>query len=340
MSVLYPKDCLAYHLARPLFRKLDCSSVPSAVYAAQMVKFEADGLNTEPYPETDAIEFYQLNHALALIQQKFHPLEPLPAEYLELVERFFTMTSVAARRALFYLIVICTRETRHLQNKDSWKEKLKNSYNADVAGYVCSLPDNAQVAMAKFKSAPPKADIGPYVQAIYEVFYHGTWGGGYGGKAWATVTDCLGSFITGQYSLVMLLDTVWTLCHNNGPIFNKGDLYKHYMGKYLTKILDVQRAGMIPIFIDTCKDEEFTKSCTPAIRQTNAKIMELFDLPRVMDWDKVNELGAVGHYNSDGSVGYKPAKPKTPPKPPVPPADLLEVYPGFHLAKIKVLRAA
>jgi hypothetical protein len=320
---------------------MDVSSVACSVYAQQMKQFDVQGLNTEPLPEIDALRFYQLNHALALIQQKFHPLEPLPKEYQDLVTEFFEQTSIAVRRAIFYLIIICTRETRHLHAKSAWTPKLSKKYGAKVAEYVCSLPDDPKTAMGMFKKNPPDAAIGPYVEAIYEVFNSGSWSTNYGGKKWAAVTDCLRSFVTGNYSMVMLLDTMWTLSHNTGPIFNKGDLYSHHLGgNYLVKILDVQRAGMIPTFIAD-KGEDHTLNTllakTPDLLDTNKRIHELFDLPRIMDWAKVNELGSVQQYDAEGYAnGHKPYKP-IPPKPKVP---MFTVYNGFDLPYAKLQRAA
>src|SRR5208283_4005185 len=88
-------------------------------------------------------------------------------------------------------------------------------------------------------------DIGTFCKGLAWQFYKCKWAGGYGGKKWGVVTDCLARFVTGEFSAEMMLDTVWTLAHNGGPIFNKGQFYACY-GHTLYRILDVQRSGQIP----------------------------------------------------------------------------------------------
>jgi hypothetical protein len=342
MSIMYPKDCLAHHLARPLFRQIDVSSVSCSVVSEQIKAFTKAPDFQLVSPETEALEFYLGNHALALVQQKFHPLEPLPPEYLALVEGFFAVANKAARRAMFYLILICTRETRHLHGKDGWMPKLTAMYGKEVADYVSSLPDSATTAMNAFVSGPPKANIGPYIEALYHVFYYGSWGHGYGGTAWAEVTDCLRSFISGKFSLLMMLDTVWTLCHNNGPIFNKQMLYRNYSlgGKDLLRILDVQRAGMIPTYLATC-NQTSSNGVTMTLVGQSKILCKLFDLPTEMDWIKVNSLGSVMSYTTDGDVysaGHKPKPIKL--SKPAASVNIFNVCSGFELVKIKMERAA
>ena len=58
------------------------------------------------------------------------------------------------------------------------------------------------------------------------------------------MTDCLVRFVSGEFSAEMMLDTVWTLAHNGGPIFNKGQFYACTANAL--RILDVQRSGQIP----------------------------------------------------------------------------------------------
>ena len=87
--------------------------------------------------------------------------------------------------------------------------------------------------------------IGKFCEALAWQFYHCKWAGGYGGKKWGVVTDCLVRFVKGEFSAEMMMDTVWTLSHNSGPIFNKGQFYGMY-GHNLYRILDVQRSGQVP----------------------------------------------------------------------------------------------
>lgn len=328
MSLVYPKDCMAHHLARPVFRQVSVAAVPCSVYAEGMQVFETDD---RPTPEGEALDFYLAAHAFAEVQQRVHPLEPLSAEYAVIVDDFFRIVNKLSRRALYYLLIICTRETRHLHSKSEWADKLVTTQGPAVAAYVSSLPDTPQKAMQIFKTNPPDAPIGAYVEALYTVFAKGSWSKGYGGKAWANVTDCLRSFINGKFSLLMMLDTVWTLAHNNGPIFNKGDLFSNYHSGYsLTQILDVQRAGMIPnLLLSGGAGSEYARKETKTRAQELQKVLGFSD---VMDWQKVNDLGSVLDYDSTGNIlgttKHKQATAKNT-------QSLFTVYPGFYLPKLK-----
>jgi hypothetical protein len=102
------------------------------------------------------------------------------------------------------------------------------------------------VPLKVYNSLPASLPIGTYVDAISYTFHNGSFSGGYGGKKWGIVTDCLANFVHGIYSAEMMLDVGFTLAHNGGPIFNKGMCYTMYDGSQLIKILDVQNVGMTP----------------------------------------------------------------------------------------------
>jgi hypothetical protein len=84
------------------------------------------------------------------------------------------------------------------------------------------------------------------------MFYNGVFSPGFGGRAWGAIADCLVSFVDGTYSPEVMLDVVWTLCHNNGAIFNKGMFYESYTNT-LYRILDIQRSGQI---IEACLSDK------------------------------------------------------------------------------------
>jgi hypothetical protein len=336
MPSYYPRNCLAYHTERPLLQQQSIEAASCLDVAKLMLGFR-DSYPSMPVPETAAIEFYQLAHAFALIQHRRHPHEPLPKDELELVEEYFTLGSVVTQRAFYYLVMICGREARHLANKPDFKDFICETWGDKVYSFICTLPDNAGSAMEKFGKSPPKGTtLGGYLKALSHIFYKGSWSGGFGGKKWGVVNDCAVNFVSGKYSPLMMIDTVWTLCHNNGPIFNKGMLFQGYHGNCLIQILDAQRAGMIPALIkdgSTPMGAPIQAFTTSEISERNDKIFAMFpDLPQTVDWSKVQELGAVLNYSSGG---HKVHKVKTAPDVPS-----FEVYPGFSLPLEKMKRAA
>lgn len=348
MSVCFPTDCLAYHLTRPLLRSANLEHVNCSVVAGLMDEFSS--ASPMASPETSALMFYQLSHAMVVIQQRRHPLEPLPAEELALVEAYFKTGSEIAQRAFYYLIMICQRETRHLHDKTVWKDKITAEFGAAAYAYIKSIPDQPSTSMSKFIKVPPKTTLGPYLKALAYAFYNGGWSHGYGGKKWGVVTDCAIGLVTGKYSPAIMLDTVWTLCHNGGPIFNKGVLFTHHSGNKLIQILDVQRAGMLPALIRAPSTPwgSMDGYVTDDMKAVNEVIFKLDpSTPTDLDYQKIQDLGAVlswsGHAKKKTNKnapfpGHAPVPytPKTHP----PHVDTWTAYSGVSFNKLEIKRAA
>jgi hypothetical protein len=96
----------------------------------------------------------------------------------------------------------------------------------------------------------------------------------------------------------MMLDTVWTLAHNGGPIFNKGYLYKCY-SHTIIRILDVQRSGQIPSAV--LSDGPIGHFVQPGLKAHMQQLMARFPdkIASYVDWMVVEALGSVNHYSSE-----------------------------------------
>ena len=185
---------------------------------------------------------------VGLIRTKKGETKPLTASEAELLTKYTERSNEMALRAFAYLLLICSREMRHMKNSnimgmgldDSEKkcgqfihEHVKNGGGQNIANQIW----NGQWDWP----------VGIWVTCLEKFFRNGSWNGGYGGKKWADVTLCMVEYVRGVYTAEMMVDVVWTLCHNGGPIFNKGMLY-HCHGSELLRVLDVQRAGQVPQF--------------------------------------------------------------------------------------------
>ena len=149
-------------------------------------------------------------------------------------------------RAFYYLLLICIRESRHNKSLAQDLPKIKATFGVAVADFLTGINGGEAGIHAKFLKAPPACAIGPFVDCLRWQFYHSKWTSGYGGKAWGTVADCLVRFVTGEYSAEMMLDTVWTLAHNNGPIFNKAHVLLHVFGTRCSEYLMCSAPGRCP----------------------------------------------------------------------------------------------
>lgn len=292
---------LAYHLAkRPATRPIDYSHASLVELAKSCNAYKSNA--TLQVPEDDAISFYLLNHGMALVLQTTSKWEPLGTKF-HFVDLYYNKVSSMAARMFHYLLLICTRESRHVHDTEAAKKKLQEKYGTEFEmlwTFTKSLSGSSS-AVEKFLNHPPKVKVGTYVTWLVDVFYKGSFGGGYGGKAWGGIADVLHAFCTGKYSAELMLDTSYTLCHNNGPIFNKGMLFHNYDSSEIIKILDVQRSGQIPKLVDSMqspyvKDHhkdwlKFMVECIPQDKHDQ--------LVGHVDWWMVEALGAVKSYPNE-----------------------------------------
>lgn len=358
------KDTIAYQLhTRPAFVSLNMSDVPLPQVVDAMMAFRGQSdayqtipgaTNNEPVegkPEVDALIFYMLNHAVSLVRQRVHPLQPL-GKYLPLFDLYATEMAVRTQRMFFYLLLICTRESRHDkakdQNRDSW------GYSEKIIKFHRSLggmgSDGAASALCK---NPPSVTLGEYTRYLSDTFYKGNYNGGFGGKAWGQVADVLRDYVSGKLTAEMMMDTSFTLCHNNGPIFNKGMLFSGYSHD-IYHILDVQRSGQIPQLIAE-KVLAHTKVHLVQLIWSRCHKLLGAEFDGYVDYFKVEELGALKKYDAQKNKQVQehghPSKPSLVKKngqdafgilhPEVKVLDdavLIEIYPGDKLEKVKVKR--
>ena len=297
MAITDPVNTLAYHSSRVLSIKRDMSAVPCKNVAAQLAEYKKSNNPQDEYacPERQALWFYGMNHGVALIANKFAPLEPLPEWELSFVKAYHRELNKRAVRAFYYLLLICTREARHNQSLATDLPKMTEKFGEKVANFFKAIKGGEAGIAAKFVTNPPSASIGDYCEAIRWQFYHSKWNGGYGGKAWGQIADCLCRFVKGEYSAEMMLDTIWTLSHNNGPIFNKGEFYSMYNHSAIIRILDVQRSGQIPqgILFDPVLSGYSDNALRNWMQGLKDRYSEIGDY---VDWEVVEALGSVKKY--------------------------------------------
>lgn len=309
------KDTLAYQIGmRPALQHRDMSALPltpavdaitnllgrSNIYSV----VEASPVDSESVvgsPERDALIFYLMNHAVTLVRQRHHVYEPL-GKYLPIVEAYHLELAARASRMFAYLLLICTRESRHDRTdvKSSPYGWLSSKYGKEVTGFHTSLKGKSSLQAAGiFQANPPPVTLGAYTNFLSEIFHQGKYHHGYGGKAWGAVADVLRDFVHGKITSEMMMDTAFTLCHNNGPIFNKGMLFNSYSSEiYL--ILDVQRSGQIPQLVATKQSSSTNDSKVASLWSWCHDLLgEEFN--GYVDWFLVEELGAMKSYASQKS---------------------------------------
>jgi len=316
MKFSLKQDTLAFQLSRPALMHRDMSLAMTPAVGAQCKTFRT----TDPAtylgiqkslgksmgsPERDALAFYVLNHAVAIVRQRTGPFEPL-GESLEILNRYHEVLAVRTLRMFFYMLLICTRESRHRKDSDSGSLMidLASKYGMQCVKFNNSIKGTGSDSAANaFCNSPPSVTLGKYTSFLVDLFNKGSYSSGYGGKAWGKVAEVLCNYVHGKISAEMMMDVSFALCHNGGPIFNKGMLFSGY-GSDIYKILDVQRAGMIPQLIGNAE----------IAGQTDPEISDLYTLCHsvlgsvfegYVDWFAVEKLGAQKTYPQEKALQVK-----------------------------------
>ena len=311
MKFSLKKDTLAFQLNRPGLLLINMSQASCVEIGKQVAKMRSSSLDSymdspvplgpaKGSPEFDALCFYMMNHAVATVAQRVDPLEPL-GKFYPVLEAYHGVLATRSIRMFFYLLLICTRESRHRKDSDSGSlmTDMWTKYGKEVCEFNNGIKGTGSEGAANaFCTKPPKASLGNYTNFLTDIFNKGTYSGGYGGKAWGKVASVLRDFSIGKISAEMMMDTAFTLCHNNGPIFNKGMLFDSF-GPEIYKILDVQRAGMIPQYVASMK-----MGASPSFVELSgyyAICREALgtDFEGYVDWFKVEKLGALKTYTEE-----------------------------------------
>lgn len=290
-----PKDTLGYQASRVLFQNRDMSGVPCAHVALALKPVFSGTAGNHLVPEQAALSFYCGNHGMAgLLAEYEHPLQKLKSDDLEFVNEYVREANWLAMAGFTYLLMICIRESRHLQNAKQFRLNIEETTDKVTADFIASVPDDAAAAQTQFLTNTPKCSLGNLLTGLVFCFAKGGWGGGYGGKKWALIAQTGLDFVNGKTTAEMMLDTLWTLAHNGGPIWNKGQIF-HPHTSDLAKILDVQRAGQIPQMIVQGTHLKH-KSATVLTKKWADFVVARFKIEPTVNWALVKKLGALGDY--------------------------------------------
>jgi len=295
-------------------RAFGSTPVPEVV---KRIQYQLDN-TVKRSPEQSAVEFYALNHMVAILQNEFHKDEPLPEWALKIAHRYVEVLTEQSTRMYAYLVLIVTRESRHVHNMGvNLSKYMVENHGETFVNFNLSMKGmSPEDAVARFKKSPPKSSVGNFLQGITHLFNNGKFSKGYGGLAWGKVAQCLEDAVTGKTSLELMVDTAYSLAHNNGPIFNKGMFYQHY-GDDIIPILDIQRSGQMleAIYSKSNRVNPHTDSDLAAlVKSLKEHCPKAFG--DTLDWVKVKALGAVGDYYEIQSLTVthqKAVKQKVPP---------------------------
>lgn len=338
-----PESTLAYYEALPHKQRmaLGQSRKVAKFSSATSQYMESCG---KVIPDVEALEFYALNHYYSLVQARFTPNEKLPEWAVWFAQMYSDCLTRQAKRLMHYMFCIVTREARHLHKfseSEPLHQKILEIGGPDMLAFLKAIQGNNETAAVEsYKSSPPDVLASQYVRGIEAAFDYGKWSSGYGGKPWGQIARTLAEWLDGKTSIEMMVDTAYTLAHNNGPMFNKGMMYHMYTDSFKA-ILDVQRGGMIPALIRNKSKISYVKTMKlDNLEKVNTLAFQHFgdELLEEVDWAGLKDLGAIGNYSH--MAPKKPKEPEVKPAPNKPNMPHLAVYggkPAKHVGEFHVL---
>ncbi len=272
---------------------LDTSSVPLKSITFKMALDK--GTTTSPVPDREAIEYYALNHLIADLQVKRGEHCELSQDEEALVKLYFDVINGQAKRMFYYLLAICTRENRHSRSGPDLREEFGEEKGQVLEAFkVKNTTCNSMGAINNLFDNTPEIDLGTYVSYLEFVFFkYGFPSSSFGGKNWGEIAKVLRKCIHGEMSLELMVDCAYNLCHNNGPIFNKGMWYNNYNHTFI-QVLDIQRSGQIPTFLHTQSIYATTPTMIKIVELGMKVSTEVFG--DYVDWFVVEASGSVNKY--------------------------------------------
>lgn len=294
----YPSYTLQYYQNLPMEKTYQFKDVlVKDLQLASRSVSESNLWSSPIYPEAAALDYYLYQHIRGVLALHFAPEEPLPKIWAEQLYKLSETMNKEIPRALHYMMLICLQEGRHGMDAGSpfVRDKMIAAHGAPletaIRNYNSISNPNAFWRDCYF-NADSLLPIKGFFGALATAFTTYKYSGGFGGKPWADVSTCVENLFSGVIAPSMMMDTVWTLCHNNGPIFNKGYLYNQYNLESLQNILDCQRAGLLPeLILESIGFSHFTQSALGIAHKMQKDPM--FKVSQYLDWYTVAARGAV-----------------------------------------------
>jgi hypothetical protein len=111
------------------------------------------------------------------------------------------------------------------------------------------------------------------------------------------VTEILAAYLNGEITGEVFMDTAFAAAHNNGTVFNKPFVYSG--ASDLQLVLDVQRAGQMPAFVNDVLERGIQyKTIPPQVKDMWERLKYLLpdsDIWNPVDWDTVALSSEQGH---------------------------------------------
>jgi hypothetical protein len=237
-------DTLGALKSRAVFCKRDFSQAPMAQFLEGVSKSSVKG---QANIEEAAIAFYLSNHGFHLLESRYEASQEMLAPDAKLAKAHVALASSMGLRMFHYLLTISAEEAQFgTARNDRFHDFVESATSPAAAKWLKGIMDRGggRGSLGSAKSVGD-ATMGQCVKALELCFRFAGWSGGFGGLPWAQIAETAGEVIRGTNSLELMVDKAFTLCHNNGAIFNKGHQFTTYRQDFYD-ILDIQASGQMP----------------------------------------------------------------------------------------------
>jgi hypothetical protein len=289
-----PFNTLAHYERMPQCQLINVAKVNCNLFATNIQKYRCTvSGHSMVSPDSEAIQFYLFNHLVSLVKERFTSNEPLPEWAIEVMQQYKKIVMEQGARLTSYMALICARESRHMGSMDNpwWNKHIIDLYGEKCKKFHYLIRGGgSDTAVLKFTENAPAIPVGYFFKAIEVMFFNGHFGSSFGGMQWGNIAKTLNQFLYGNITQEMMIDTSYTLAHNNGPMFNKGMLYTIYSPEF-RYLLDTQRSGQMPEHIIEYGGAGLSSSQLSTFKTVCAVMPNKFG--SYVDWYKVKSLGAI-----------------------------------------------
>ena len=285
---------------RPLLMCRDISGNEMSAFYDQLLDYFQANMGKAPSIGDTAVQFYMLNHGLALLDGSLGADTPLSPAQADLYKAYHDRVGKIGVRMVYDIVFMLTALASTTHPDGFCLDAVESNYGPRARAFVEKVSGNTNGVSfwtPNFNSLKPVLQsarehaegvkLGEAIRALgytldicqRELAY---------GPLWRDIARVAAAYFEGHKSLETTIDTAFTFCHCNGSFFEKGKLFTA-VGNELFKALDVQRSGQVPQLVHEAKNP-LTKH--PATRQLHAQFAKQF--PEVflapVKWSEVKEV--------------------------------------------------
>ena len=130
-------NTLRYQLTRPVFVLHTQRRKPSVKSVVEQLDVGTGIGEQLVSAESEAIRFYLINHMLATMRGSYELDENIPPGLMDMLEESIAEYNKIFVRAFWYLVMICSREQRHVHQSSHYKNTFRSKFTSAEDAEIC-----------------------------------------------------------------------------------------------------------------------------------------------------------------------------------------------------------